>query len=100
MIPDLTSAELERLAILSEELGEVQQIIGKILRHGYDSYNPYDKTKQTNRDKLEIEIGDVLCILDVMWDDNSDIDILNIKDQSIKKRVKLNKWMHYNKLKV
>lgn len=38
----LTPAEAERLALLSEELGEAQQAIGKILRHGYDSSNPVD----------------------------------------------------------
>lgn len=32
---DLSNAELERLALLLEELGEAQQVIGKILRHGY-----------------------------------------------------------------
>jgi hypothetical protein len=31
----LTPAELERLSLLLEELGEAQQAIGKILRHGY-----------------------------------------------------------------
>lgn len=39
----LTPAEAERLAMLSEECGEVIQIIGKILRHGYDSYHPDDQ---------------------------------------------------------
>lgn len=31
----LTNAQAERLHILLEELGEAQQAIGKILRHGY-----------------------------------------------------------------
>lgn len=55
----LTPAELERLAVLSEELGEAQQIIGKILRHGYDSYNPIHPEEGTNRQMLEKELGDV-----------------------------------------
>lgn len=54
----LTEAELERLAMLSEECGEVVQIIGKILRHGYDSYHPNDPSVN-NRDLLEKEVGDV-----------------------------------------
>jgi hypothetical protein len=33
----LAPAETERLALLLEELGEAQQAIGKILRHGYES---------------------------------------------------------------
>ena len=36
----LTPAEAERLALLLEELGEAQQAIGKILRHGYASTHP------------------------------------------------------------
>lgn len=53
----LTPAEAERLAILSEELGEVQQIIGKILRHGYESMHP--DGGPTNRQLLELELGHV-----------------------------------------
>lgn len=43
---NLSDAELERLAYLAEECGEVQQIIGKIIRHGYESYSPNDPEKQ------------------------------------------------------
>ncbi len=45
----LTDAQAERLALLLEELGEAQQAIGKILRHGYESMSPFDETKTTNR---------------------------------------------------
>ena len=54
----LSPAEAERLALLSEELGEAQQAIGKILRHGYESQNPFEPGP-TNRDRLEKECGDV-----------------------------------------
>jgi len=53
----LTSAEAERLFLLSEECGEVIQAIGKILRHGYESRHP--NGGPTNREQLEKEIGDV-----------------------------------------
>lgn len=61
---NLTPAEIERLAILSEECGEVVMAIGKILRHGYDSKNPDimndpDKKYIDNRFDLHKEIGDV-----------------------------------------
>ncbi len=70
----LDDAQLERLAILSEELGEAQQAVGKILRHGYDSYNPlaYDsytssvKGVITNRDDLTKELGDVVYALSML----------------------------------
>lgn len=65
----LTPAELERLAYLGEELCEAGQIIGKILRHGYESYDP-TKVESVgpggtpfypppNRHLLESELGDV-----------------------------------------
>ena len=53
---DVTPAQLERLAILMEECGEIQQAIGKVLRHGWEGR--YDNGV-TNREQLEIEIGDV-----------------------------------------
>ncbi len=74
------------IGVLSEECGEVVQIIGKTLRHGYDSYNPDDKSKRTNLDLIHDEIGDVLGatsfavergLLDVTKLENSRIDKLN-----------------------
>ena len=53
----LTPAEAERLALLLEEIGEAQQMIGKVLRHGYDSRHP--DGGPTNRRLLEKELGDV-----------------------------------------
>lgn len=53
----LTAAELENLALLSEECGEVIQAIGKIVRHGYESKHP--ETGETNREALERECGHV-----------------------------------------
>lgn len=55
----LTPAQAERLAILMEEMAEASQVIGKILRHGFDSCHPQDKTT-TNRDLLFKELTDVL----------------------------------------
>lgn len=51
----LTPAETERLAILAEECGETIQVIGKILRHGYESFHPKDYAT-TNRTLLENEL--------------------------------------------
>ena len=56
----LSPAEAERLAMLAEECGEVIHIVGKILRHGYDSYHPADPTV-TNRDLLGRELTDLLA---------------------------------------
>ncbi|MFZ3117166.1 MAG: hypothetical protein WA159_02515 [Variovorax sp.] len=63
----LTPAEAERLALLSEELGEAQQAIGKILRHGYESKNPLLPTSRTNRESLEKEVADVYVAARMMF---------------------------------
>lgn len=34
---NLTDVEIERLGLLAEECGEVLQLVGKILQHGYES---------------------------------------------------------------
>jgi NTP pyrophosphatase (non-canonical NTP hydrolase) len=70
----LTEAQIERLAILGEECGEIQQMVGKIIRHGYASYNPVlDPMAQIpNRVMLEKELGDLLWIVKLM-DDAVDI---------------------------
>lgn len=57
MFNRLTAAKHERLALLLEELGEAQQAIGKVLRHGYSSRHP--NGGETNREALERELGDV-----------------------------------------
>jgi len=62
----LTPAELEVIAVLSEECAEVQQEIGKILRHGLDSKNPFDPKSVTNLEKLRIELGDILAALELL----------------------------------
>lgn len=61
----LTYAESERLAMLAEECSEVIQIVGKILRHGYDSYHP-DNPSHLNRAQLEEEIMDVHAVVQMM----------------------------------
>ena len=62
----LSPAEAERLALLSEEIGECQHVIGKILRHGYNSTNPVKKDGVTNRELLDQELGDVQYAVSLM----------------------------------
>lgn len=63
---ELTDAEAERLAILAEECAEVIYVVGKILRHGYESYNPTDDRMNLNRFLLENELSHVANIVDMM----------------------------------
>lgn len=87
----LSTAEAERLALLLEELGEAQQIIGKILRHGYESTHPKYPNGMTNRQLLEVELGDVLARVQLMCN-YADIDwftILEASGEKYKKRAYL-----------
>ncbi len=62
----LSPAEAERLFYLLEELGEAQQAIGKILRHGYFSYNPDVVNGPNNREMLELELHDVFTAIQML----------------------------------
>ena len=55
----LSPNELERLAFLAEECAEAIQIVGKIVRHGYESYDPTKGRTPTNRRMLESELADI-----------------------------------------
>lgn len=93
----LSPAEAERLACLAEEMGEAIQVIGKILRHGYESYHP-DSPKITNRMLLEKELGDVDMIIDFMQR-KEDISQWNIAGASVEKLGKIDRYWHHNSIK-
>jgi len=97
-INNLSEAEIERLALLAEEMGEVIQIIGKILRHGYDSSNPLLDESPTNRRELEKELGDVELIIFLMAE-AKDIDRNDIDRRRIKKANAIKKWLHHQDVK-
>ena len=58
----------ETLFILSEECAEVIQAISKCQRFGMDAYKP-GKPK-TNLEHLEEELGDLLCMIEILKDMN------------------------------
>ncbi len=62
----LDPAELERLAILQEEMGEALQIVGKILRHGYRSSDPTVPVPVSNRELLIHELSHVWYAMELM----------------------------------
>lgn len=69
----LTPAQAERLAMLAEECGEVIQIVGKILRHGYDSHHPDQQEKPpeqriTNRESLGHELCDLFTVASAIFE--------------------------------
>ena len=91
---ELTPAQVERLAILLEELGEAQQCIGKILRHGYESRNPLDVNSATNRQLLQSELGDVLYSV-MQLGANLDVKLPAIWQRSEEKREKIKPYLHH-----
>jgi hypothetical protein len=57
---ELRPEQLEALALLAEECGEVVHIIGKIMRHGLHSYDPTKlESRPSNRELLVHEVGDL-----------------------------------------
>ena len=60
---DMTEAEAETLACLSEEAGEIVQIVAKALRHGLGSCHP--DGGETNRENINKEVGDLLAIVSI-----------------------------------
>lgn len=90
----LSLATCERLYLLLEELGEAQQAIGKILRHGYESSSPFDPNGATNRVLLEQELGDVLHAIDRM-DFAGDIRFGHVTEYADRKARLVEKYLHY-----
>lgn len=89
----LSDSELERLAILSEEMGEAIQVIGKIIRHGYESFSPYDVT-YSNRMDLERELGHVLISIDRVVKAN-DVRNTHVKKSITEKRESIKQYLHH-----
>jgi NTP pyrophosphatase (non-canonical NTP hydrolase) len=83
----MNDSEKQILLICQEECAEVTQAISKVFRFGYDSeYNG-----RTNQQRLTEEVGDLLCMIDLMVE-------LKIVDEdavykaSLQKRDKLVTW--------
>lgn len=92
-VNELSEAQEERLVILSEELSESVKAVCKILRHGYESYNP-NKPDHVNRKDLEMELGDVEAALEMLYT-AKDISKTRVKKYRRKKLEKPNRNLHY-----
>jgi len=90
----LDAAQVERLYYLSEELSESIQAIQKVLRHGYESYDPTVDDGPTNRQHLEIELGQT-AIAVCMLLEAGDLDEGAMTDATRDKLVNLERWMHH-----
>lgn len=88
----LTPEQAELLALLSEECGEVVQIIGKTNRHGLASRHP--DGGPTNSEALQIELGDLLAAVDLL-DRYKVIDKRAVEKARKAKLAKVNRYLHH-----
>ena len=79
----------EILLITQEECSEVSQAISKIFRFGMEDNHPI--TKINNREHLEEEIGDLMCMIDLILDSGmvSESAVMAAKNE---KMMKLQQW--------
>jgi hypothetical protein len=91
----LSPAEAERLALFAEEMGEAIQVIGKVLRHGYESCHPKDVLRITNKGLLEKEVGHIQAALTLM-DINGDLSSSHIEQSRGDKLGKVRQYLHHN----
>ena len=92
MVEYPSAAERERLALLTEELGEALQIIGKIQRHGYYSHHPAGGP--SNRELLEQELGDIRAAM-AMMTTAGDLSDVEIRDAAYAKLEKVQFYLHH-----
>lgn len=90
---ELSDAQLERLAILIEKLGEVQQVVGKIIIHGYESSDPGVAVAHRYRNLLERELGGVLCAIKLL--SKNDIDYYLIHKWAEYKEDQIKPYLHH-----
>ena len=89
----LNPAQAERIAMLMEEAGEIVQACGKILRHGFESYNPNDQNSSSNRQHLNKEIRDIEAIIEMM---RSAHDLSGVQPSSVSSTIlKKMKYTHH-----
>jgi hypothetical protein len=81
----------EALGILQEECAEVIVEVSKIRRFGLNTAHYKSDMQHTHRTMLEMEIGDVLAMVDILIDQGViNTDALEIAKQS--KKLKLMQW--------
>ena len=77
----------EILLICQEECAEVTQAISKCFRFGFDStYNG-----SNNRERLEEEVGDLMCMIDLLIDSGI-VNEAAVMTSKHEKMMKLQKW--------
>ena len=83
----MNNVENEIMLICQEECAEVTQAISKVFRFGMDA----TRNGATNRDRLTEEVGDLLCMIELMIE-RKILDAESVGRAGLKKREKLLKW--------
>ena len=79
----------EALDILQEECAELIVEISKCRRFGLD--NTYGEDKETNRTRLTKEVGDLMCMIQLLQESGI-VDIAEVMFAASQKRIKLKEW--------
>jgi NTP pyrophosphatase (non-canonical NTP hydrolase) len=83
----MNEVQREIMLIAQEECAEVTQAISKVFRFGVtDEY-----LGQTNKQRLEEEVGDLMCMLELMQQ-HGIIDPSKVVEANVRKRLKLKEW--------
>jgi NTP pyrophosphatase (non-canonical NTP hydrolase) len=92
MMKQKNAIDSEILLITQEECAEVSQAISKVFRFGMEDEHPV--TKINNREHLEEEIGDLMCMIDLLIDNGviSESAVMTAKNE------KLNKLMTWSNI--
>lgn len=91
----MNSKTEEALGILQEECAEVIVEVSKIRRFGLDSAHYKSDMNHTHRTALEMEIGDVLAMIDILLDQGIiDQDRLVTYKQNKKDKLKIWSKIH------
>lgn len=77
----------EIYAITQEECAEVVQAISKVNRFGLDAIH----NGRSNRDHLEEEVGDLMCMIDLLVEVGV-LDLVSVAEAGRRKRQKLMQW--------
>ena len=86
----------EALGILQEECAEVIVEVSKIRRFGIDSV--HYKTKMTHNEMLEMEVGDVLAMIDILIEQGI-LDTRSLDEAKAAKKEKLKEWSNIYEIK-
>jgi len=81
------------MLICQEECAEVTQAISKVFRFGVDG----EHMGATNRERLEEEIGDLFCMIEMMTEEGI-IDAGAVANAAQAKRAKLAKWSNIKEM--